>query len=174
MELTSLYDKNRKPLNKTAEKYSKFEEGEYMEIVHVCLFNSKCEMLIHKRALDKFDQPGKWDISSGGGVMVGETVADAAARELFEELGVKYDFLDERVFLTVHYNKGFDDYYLIYLDKELNDFIVNPEEILDIKWASKEVILDMMKADEFIRYNDGFINLLFAMYENRGTYPKRG
>lgn len=174
MELTSLYDKNRKPLNKQVDKYSTFDEGEYMEIVHICIFNKKREMLIHKRALNKLDQPGKWDISSGGGVMVNESISDAASRELFEELGVRYDFTDERIFLTVHYNKGFDDYYLILLDKDINDFIISEEEILDIKWASKDMIIEMMSNDEFIRYNDGFIELLFSMFDNRGTYPKRG
>ena len=174
MELTSLYDKNRKPLNKSVDKYSTFNEGEYMEIVHVCIFNKNKEMLIHKRALNKIDQPGKWDISSGGGVLVNESVNEAISRELFEELGVKYDFTNERVYLTVHYDTGFDDYYLILLDKNIADFTINKEEVLDLKWASKEEILKMMEMDEFIRYNEGFIQLLFAMFDNRGTYPKRG
>ena len=172
MELTSLYDKNRKPLNKKVDKYSQFNEGEYMEIVHVCIFNINNEMLIHKRSLDKIDQPGKWDISSGGGVMVGETVSAAASRELFEELGIKYDFDNERVYLTVHYNKGFDDYYLILLDIDIYEFKIDKKEVLEIMWASKEKIIDMMENDEFIKYNDGFIQLLFSMFDNRGTYPK--
>ena len=173
MELTSLYDKNRKPLNKQVDKYSQFNEGEYMEIVHVCIFNKNNEMLIHKRSLDKIDQPGKWDISSGGGVMVGESVSKAASRELFEELGIKYDFDKERVYLTVHYNKGFDDYYLILLDIDIIEFKIDGKEVLEIMWASKEKIIDMMENDEFIKYNDGFIQLLFSMFDNRGTYPKR-
>ena len=172
MELTSLYDKNRKPLNKQVDKYSKFQENEYMEIVHVCIFNKYNEMLIHKRSLNKLDQPGKWDISSGGGVMIDETVSQAASRELFEELGVKYSFDDERVFLTVHYDKGFDDYYLISLDYSINEFKIDNEEVLDIMWASKDKISAMMKNGEFIQYNDGFIEILFSMFNNRGTYPR--
>ena len=172
MELTSLYDKNRKPLNKQVDKYSKFQENEYMEIVHVCIFNKKGEMLIHKRALNKVDQPGKWDISSGGGVMVNETVSHAASRELFEELGVKYSFDDERVFLTVHYDKGFDDYYLISLDYTIDEFRIDKDEVLDIMWASKDKILKMMDNGDFIKYNDGFIQILFSMFNNRGTYPR--
>ena len=41
-------------------------------------------------------------------------------------------------------------------------------------WKCWVEILKMMEMDEFIRYNEGFIQLLFAMFDNRGTYPKRG
>ena len=174
MELVDLYDKNRIPLNKTKDKYSKFNDGEYMIIVHTCLFNNKGEMLIQQRGLDKIDFPGKWDISSGGGVMSGETPSCAAERELFEELGVKVDLSNERVYFTIHYQKGFDDYYLINYDADINEFKIPKEELLNIKWASREEIFNMTKNNEFIEYKKGFIDLLFEMYINRGSYPKRG
>ena len=84
MELTSLYDKNRKPLNKQVDKYSKFEENEYMEIVHVCIFNEKGEMLIQQRTPNK-KWGNKWDISVGGCVTAGETSNISAEREIKEE-----------------------------------------------------------------------------------------
>lgn len=173
MELTCLYDKNRKPLNKNVDKYANLNEGEYVIIVHACIFNSEGQMLIQKRSLNKIDQPGKWDISSGGGLMVNETVAEAASREIYEELGIKYDFSNERVYMTIHYDRGFDDYYLILMDKDINEFKIDNEEVLAIMWASKETIINMMKEDKFIKYNEGFIELLFAMFNNRGTYPRK-
>ena len=173
MELTSVFDKNRVPLNKVVDKYSELSTGEYITIVHTCLFNQNGEMLIQKRSLNKVDQPGKWDISSGGGVKVGETIWEAAERELYEELGIKYNLSNERVFLTVHYDRGFDDYYLIAVDKNIDEFIIDNEEVLEIKWASKELILAMIQNNEFIKYNEGFIELLFAMFNNRGTYPRK-
>ena len=47
-------------------------------------------------------------------------------------------------------------------------------QLVDRFSMDKEEILKMMEMDEFIRYNEGFIQLLFAMFDNRGTYPKRG
>ena len=144
-----------------------------MVIVHVCLFNDKNEMLIQQRALDKIDWPGKWDISSGGGVMAGEEPVKAAERELFEELGIKVNLENERVYFTMHYEKGFDDYYLIDCNFDIDQFIIPKDELLDIKWASKNEILNMMEKDEFLRYKEGFINLLFELKSSRGSYPKK-
>lgn len=174
MEVVDLFNKDRKPLNKQKGKYLPFDEGEYMQICHVCIFNDKNEMLIQQRALDKIDHPGKWDISSGGGVLTNETIYDAAARELYEELGIKYDFSNERVYFTMHYDKGFDDYFLIRINKDINEFSYPLDEVLNIRWASLNEILSMMDNDEFIKYKNGFIELLFALSIDRGSYPRKG
>ena len=173
MEFVDLYDKNRKPLNKTIEKYSKLEEGEYQIIVHTCVFNKKGEMLIQKRSSDKYDWPNMWDISSGGGVISGEDSCTAAERELYEELGVKVSLKDERPFLTIHYPRGFDDYYLVECDLNINEFTYQVEEVQEIKWASYSKIKRMQNNNQFIDYNEGFIEILFSMKNNRGSYPKK-
>ena len=41
-------------------------------VVHVCIFNSKGEMLIQKRADDIVRWPGYWDVSVGGGASAGD------------------------------------------------------------------------------------------------------
>ena len=172
MEIIDLYDKDRKPLNKTAIKYNSLEKGEYQIIVHTCLFNDKDEMLIQKRGIDKIDWPNKWDISSGGGVMSGETPLHAAQRELSEELGIDINLENERPYFTIHYPKGFDDYYLVDCNLDINEFTYDGNEVLDIKWASLDEIKQMMDNNEFIKYNNGFIDILFSMKKNRGSYPK--
>jgi len=50
--------------------------------------NSEGQLFLQKRSMEKDVQPGKWDMSVGGHVDAGEEPADAAARELSEELGV--------------------------------------------------------------------------------------
>ena len=173
MEMIDLYDKNRQPLNKTVIKYTPLPEGAYQVIVHVCIFNKKGEMLIQKRSADKIDWPNMWDISSGGGVMAGEEAYRAAERELFEELGVEVSLVNERPHFTIHYPKGFDDYYLIDLDLPIEAFKIPLDEVLGIRWASLSEIKMMMEQNEFIKYNQGFIELLFSMKDNRGSYPRK-
>jgi len=48
-------------------------------------------ILCHQRAKDKSTYPGCWDMLVGGAPRVNETSAQAAARELYEELGISAD-----------------------------------------------------------------------------------
>jgi isopentenyldiphosphate isomerase len=55
---------------------------------HVLVFNSRGELLLQLRSMDKDIQPGRWDTSVGGHLGVGEDYMDAAYREMAEELGI--------------------------------------------------------------------------------------
>lgn len=57
-------------------------------VAHVLVFDQQGRVLLQKRSMRKDVQPGKWDTSVGGHLDRGETYAEAAAREMFEELGV--------------------------------------------------------------------------------------
>ena len=53
-------------------------------VVHLHVFNSRGELYLQKRALDKDIQPGKWDTAVGGHIDYGEGVTDALHREARE------------------------------------------------------------------------------------------
>jgi len=57
-------------------------------VAHVLVFNSRGELLLQKRGMNKDVQPGKWDTSVGGHLDPGECYIEAARREFQEELGV--------------------------------------------------------------------------------------
>jgi len=57
--------------------------------VFVVVVTSLEEVVVHKRADWKDVWPSRWDIGFGGVVDAGESVEDAAARELFEEAGIR-------------------------------------------------------------------------------------
>ena len=56
--------------------------------VHIFLFNSREELFLQKRSAQKDEFPGYYDSSAAGHVDPQESYADAAARELEEELGI--------------------------------------------------------------------------------------
>jgi isopentenyldiphosphate isomerase len=56
--------------------------------VGIAVTSTDGRLLIHRRSDDKDIWPGWWDIAAGGVVASGETYAQAARRELAEELGV--------------------------------------------------------------------------------------
>jgi 16S rRNA (adenine1518-N6/adenine1519-N6)-dimethyltransferase len=57
--------------------------------IHVFLFNKHGELFVQKRSVLKDVAPGKWDSSAAGHLEVGEGYAEAAVRELAEELDQK-------------------------------------------------------------------------------------
>ncbi|MEN8262200.1 MAG: NUDIX domain-containing protein [Nitrospirota bacterium] len=57
-------------------------------VVHVLVFNGSNELILQKRSMNKDVAPGKWDTSVGGHVNSGETLEEAARREMEEELGI--------------------------------------------------------------------------------------
>jgi isopentenyldiphosphate isomerase len=87
-ELIDIFDGNNKPVGKTMLKRQAHENGEWHRAAHVWIYNSKGEVLLQLRGKGMELFPGRWDISSAGHVMAGETVVAAAIREVHEELGI--------------------------------------------------------------------------------------
>ncbi|HEX7125255.1 MAG TPA: NUDIX domain-containing protein [Thermodesulfobacteriota bacterium] len=58
---------------------------------HVFLLDSAGRLYLQRRSLSKDENPGLWDSSAAGHLDAGETYAEAARRELAEELGVRVE-----------------------------------------------------------------------------------
>jgi len=56
--------------------------------VHIFVFKTTGEMLIHLRSPDKDEQPNTWTSSASGHLSAGEDYAETAPRELQEEIGL--------------------------------------------------------------------------------------
>jgi len=168
MELVDLYDENRIPLGKTAERYAHKQRGEYRVVVHVCLFDKSGRLLIQQRSMKKRMCPGKWDVSAAGAVDAGETPGRSAEREVLEELGYTLDLTGIRPSITVNFSGGFDDFFIVQRDIELSELRLQEEEVDAVRWSTQEEVLEMMERGEFISYPKGFIPFLFAMRNQFG------
>lgn len=167
MEQWDLYDQYRYKIGKLATRGDELAKGEFHNVIHVCIFNSKGEMLIQQRQPFKQGWSNLWDITCGGSAVAGDTSQQAASRELLEELGIHYNFDNMRPQFTINFKRGFDDYYLIELDVDLSELTLQPEEVQAVKWASQEVIFEMMESGEFIPYYKSIIGFIF---EGRHQY----
>ena len=163
MELWDVYDKNRLLTGKTGERGKPLPEGGYHMVVHVCLFNQKGQMLIQQRQAFKHGWPNLWDVTAGGSAIAGETSAQAAQRELFEEVGYAADFSALRPHLTINFSNGFDDYYFLEREVELSLLKLQEEEVQAVAWAEKDEILEMIAQGSFVPHRSAFISLLFEM-----------
>ena len=56
--------------------------------VHIFVFKSTGELLIHLRSPEKDEQPNTWTSSASGHLSAGEDYAETAHRELEEEIGL--------------------------------------------------------------------------------------
>ncbi len=167
MELWDIYDKNRNLTGRQMKRGSNFNNGDYHLVVHVCIFNSKNEMLIQQRQPWKNGWPNMWDLTVGGSALTNETSSEAAERETLEEIGYKIDLSNERPFFTINFDNGFDDYYIIERDIDIKDLKLQYEEVKSIKWASKDEILQLVNDGKFIDY--WFIENLFDIRKHRGS-----
>mgnify|MGYP000511669509 CR=1 FL=1 len=116
--------------------------------VNALIFNDKNQMLIQKRNSHKKLWPGLWDVSVGGSVITGESSSQAAARETFEELGISLDEKDLRAAFTINFNEGFDDCYLVEKNISIEDVVIKEDEVSDVRWATKEEILNILSKTE--------------------------
>ena len=147
MEMVDLYDENRLPLGRTAERYAPKGEGEYRVVVHICVFDSRGRLLIQQRSREKAVWPEAW--------------------EFREELGVALDLTGVRPSCTVNFDGGFDDFFLVERDLGLEELTLQKEEVARARWAELPEILDMVDRGEFIDYPKSFLAFLFDM---RGTF----
>ncbi|MGL5541202.1 MAG: NUDIX hydrolase [Erysipelotrichaceae bacterium] len=170
METWDIYTKDRLKTHNTMQRGEPMGEGQYRLVVHVCLFNEKGEMLIQQRQTFKQGWPNLWDVSVGGHALVGESSEDAAQRELFEELGIVRSLQSVRPALTIHFKEGFDDYYLLPYDGDLNALVLQEEEVQAVRFASLTQIERMIAEGRFIPYHKSFIELLFAMRHQVGVH----
>ena len=172
MELVDLYNEDRIPLGRTAERSGPKNPGELRLVVHVCVFDSQGRLLIQQRAKKKYVWPELWDVYIGGGVDAGETSRQGAEREFQEELGYRLDLTGVRPSVTVNFSEGFDDFYIVRRDLDLSCLTLQREEVAGVRWASLTEVLAMHASGAFIPYPESFLRFLFDMREQFGFSTK--
>ena len=148
MELWDLYDRERNPLGRTHVRGEAFAEGEYYVCVEVWIRNSKGEFLIQKRHPNK-KAGNQWEFA-GGGTLAGETTLQSAVREIGEEAGISAKAHEFTFFATYQRKNYFLDLYLLRRDVDIKELVLQPEEVVDARWATEEDILKMIESGEFV------------------------
>jgi isopentenyldiphosphate isomerase len=115
-------------------------------VVHVLVFNLKGELLLQKRSMSKDVAPGRWDTSVGGHVDPGESLMEAAARELKEELGLEAE--PEFLYSYVHTNPYETEVVHTYALIHEGGFSFNREEIEEIRFWSLTEIMGQMEGED--------------------------
>jgi isopentenyldiphosphate isomerase len=108
--------------------------------VHVLCVARDGRVFLQRRSLKKDSAPGRWCASCSGHLDAGEDYAVAAVRELAEEIGVRVDgpgALTPWLRLEACRETGMEFVWVYRVEHE-GPFVLNPAEIMDGAWFSRE------------------------------------
>ena len=153
-EYWDIYDKDRNKTGRFQERGRPPASPEdYHLVVEIWLKNSKGEVLLTRRHPAKH-YGGLWECT-GGSVLAGEESLTAAMREVKEEIGVDLTCGNPGVLLaslSVRRDApGYSAHYDVYLyerDIPPEALVLQPEEVVDAKWVTEEILRQMAEAGE--------------------------
>jgi isopentenyldiphosphate isomerase len=108
--------------------------------VHVLVFNSRGQVFLQKRSMQKDRQPGLWDSSASGHVDSGENYDVCAVREVGEEIGLKLPAPPRRLFKLPASAETDQEHVWVYRCVEEGPFTLQPEEIERGDWFAPEAV----------------------------------
>lgn len=132
------------------------EEAHFKGVKHrafsIFVFNDKNELLLQKRALNKYHTPGLWSNTCCSHPRYGETTIHAVHRRLPEEMG--FDTALSHVH-EMSYEISFDngvtenEYDHVFVGRYNGEPVINKDEVHDYQWLSLENLRsDMERSPE--------------------------
>ncbi|MES2224087.1 MAG: NUDIX hydrolase [Patescibacteria group bacterium] len=128
------------------------------------ILNSKNEMLIAQRVMSKKTDPGKWGPAVAGTVEEGETYESNIIKEAEEEIGLIISESDIK-FVSHEYretsHKYFSTTFLVVVDKSIEAFKKQDNEVAEIRWVNIEELRTWYKdsPSDFIPTFGRYINI---------------
>ncbi len=130
------------------DKMQAHENGLLHRAFSVFLFNEKGELLLQRRAAEKYHSPNQWTNAVCSHPRANESYIDAAHRRLQEELGITTDLIPK--FSFIYKARVGGDLWEHELDHVFTgnysgEFALNPEEVSEIRYISMESLAEEMR-----------------------------
>lgn len=132
---------------------------------HMLIFNSKGQVLLQKRSLEKEDFPGCWDVSVSGHVCAGETYHQCIIRETMEEVGIEVNSTLKAVNKFAAKEQNGWEFVQVYTMQYDGPIYLNSQEIIAGKWIYPAALLQQFLAAPEL-YTGGFNEILTAALED--------
>jgi len=132
------------------EKMQAHENGILHRAFSVFLFNSKGEMLLQKRAAEKYHSPNQWTNACCSHPRVDETYEQAAHRRIKEELGIDCHLEEKFWFIykaDVGQNLWEHELDHVFVGNYEAEFNLNKEEVAEVRYISMEDLDEEMKTN---------------------------
>jgi isopentenyl-diphosphate delta-isomerase len=146
-EMIILVDENDREIG-VDEKLKVHKEGKLHRAFSIFIFNSKGQMLLQKRARDKYHSAGLWSNACCSHPRAGESLEQAVHRRLKEEMG--FDCGLEKVFhftYKAEVGNGLIEHEVDHVFIGIYDGEVypNPEEAEEFKWVDIDTLRKELK-----------------------------
>ena len=132
----------------TAGKMEAHQKGLLHRAFSVFVFNSNGEMLLQRRAINKYHSGGLWTNACCSHPLAGEEIKEAAKRRIKEEMGFEadvtknFDFVYKANFSNDLIEYEFDHVFVSEYDGPVP---YNKEEVMDICYKTMKDIRDALK-----------------------------
>ena len=162
MELIQIVDKKGNFTGQVMDKEEAHDKNLLHNEVGIFIINDKREVLLQKRSANKRFSPNKWGLCAGH-VDAYETLEDAALREIKEEVGLNVTPKElipygEREITISDSNSHITYFYYVKCNKKEDEFIIQEEELSEVKWFNIDEIITMIK-DEKKSFKENRIKL---------------
>ena len=119
--------------------------------------NSKGDILLAQRKFTKKHDPGKWGPAVAGTNDKGETYESNIEKETEEEIGlVGVKFIEEKYERIFGDHNYFLKVFKLIIDKDINEFKIQEEEVEQIKWFKRDELLEELKQNP-----NNFLKIVF-------------
>ncbi|KND47636.1 MAG: putative Nudix hydrolase YfcD [Parcubacteria bacterium C7867-006] len=144
----------------------------------VWFVNSKGEVLVQKRSMNKKIFPGLWDAGVGGHVSSGETSVEGAQKETREEIGLDIPKEEYQLVFTVRARvmKHFDDFidneindvYVVRRDLDISNLKIEKNEVDEVRWLDLETFENWTRTDVrmFADHDEEYSKLIQYLNDN--------
>lgn len=152
MELIQIVDENGNFTGQIIDKEEAHDKNLLHNEVAAFIINDKKQVLLQKRSANKRFNPNKWALCAGH-VDAYESLGDAILREIKEEVGLDISKDDlhqfgEREFTIRDSNSHITYFYYIRSNLNEKDFIIQKEELSEVKWFDIDEVIDMIKKND--------------------------
>ena len=138
------------------------EKGLIYRVAALWITNSKGEILLARRAYTKTHYPGRLGPAVAGTVDKGESYEENIKKEAEEEIGLKNLIFKKGPKSKVDgkYNH-FTQWFTCTVDKPPEYFKIQKEEVVEVKWFSKEELKEQLKnnPEEFVKPLSKYLEL---------------
>ncbi len=170
-ELIDILNADGTSAGKSCLKSIAHQRGYYHATVHVWFYTIDHQLLLQKRGAQKKTYPNRWDVSVAGHVHAGESIEEAAVREVKEEIGLSISTQDltkiavrkgERSHPNGIKDNEFYHVFICKLKKSVGELSRQEDEVDDLQLFDLELFKDSASFPMLVPNTEAYYHFIYT------------